>query len=85
MMNTMRTTIDGAGRVVVPKPLRERLHVTAGAAVEIEEHDGVIEIRPVAADVEIVQTPEGPVAATSDPRAVLTGEEVRQTLEHVRQ
>lgn len=68
----------------MPKPLRERLHVTAGAAVEIDEHDGVIEIRPVAGDVEIVQTPEGPVAATSDARAVVTDEEMRQTLEHVR-
>lgn len=80
----MRTTIDGAGRVVVPKALRDRLHLTGGAAVEIDEHDGVLEIRPAAGDVEIVQTPEGPVAATSDPRAAMTDEATRQTLEHVR-
>ena len=70
--------------MVVPKALRERLHLTAGAAVEIDEHDGVVEIQPIPADIEIVQTPEGPVAATNDPRAVLTDEVVRQTLEDMR-
>ncbi len=69
---------------MVPKALRERLHVAAGAAVEIDEHDGVIEIRPVAGDVEIVRTPEGPVAASNNSPAVLTDEATRQTLEHVR-
>lgn len=80
----MRTTTDGAGRVVVPKALRDRLHLAGGAAVEIEEHDGVVEIRPAAGDVAIVQTPEGPVAATGVPRAAVTSETVREVLEHVR-
>lgn len=34
------TTIDGAGRLVVPKGARERLHLTAGARVRLSEEDG---------------------------------------------
>ena len=42
----MRTKIDGAGRLVVPKPIRERLKIGGGSALDIVEQDGVIEIRP---------------------------------------
>jgi AbrB family looped-hinge helix DNA binding protein len=38
----MRATIDKAGRVVVPKPLRERLGLLAGAEVDVEEFGGGI-------------------------------------------
>jgi AbrB family looped-hinge helix DNA binding protein len=42
----MKTTIDAAGRLVVPKPLRDRFHLAAGSELEIEPtSDGVI-IRP---------------------------------------
>ncbi|MEO6120554.1 MAG: AbrB/MazE/SpoVT family DNA-binding domain-containing protein, partial [Acidimicrobiales bacterium] len=43
----MRTTIDGAGRVVVPKAIRDSLGLTAGQPLEIIERDGVAELRPV--------------------------------------
>lgn len=32
----MRTTIDGAGRVVVPKPVRDAAGLVAGSEVDIE-------------------------------------------------
>lgn len=42
----MKTTIDAAGRLVVPKSLREQFHLTPGSEIEIESAgDGVI-IRP---------------------------------------
>lgn len=42
----MKTTIDAAGRLVVPKPLREQFHLAPGSEIEIEPAgDGVI-IRP---------------------------------------
>lgn len=80
----MRTTIDKAGRIVVPKPIRERLQLTGGAEVEIDEGDGIVEIRPVAGEIDLVDTPEGPVAASRQPGPALTDEVVRQTLERVR-
>lgn len=41
----MHTTIDGAGRVVVPKPLRDALGLVAGTSIEIEERDGHLVLR----------------------------------------
>jgi AbrB family looped-hinge helix DNA binding protein len=70
--------------VVVPKPIRDRLQLRGGEAVDVEERDGVIEIRPAPADVSIVETPEGPVAHIQDDIPPLTDEMVRDVLEQVR-
>ena len=45
----MRTTIDAAGRVVIPKPLRERSGITAGE-VEVSLDGAAIRIESVAAE-----------------------------------
>lgn len=80
----MRTSIDRFGRVVVPKAIRERLQLRGGEALEIEERDGVVELRPVPAEVELVETPEGPVARPVEELPPLTDATVRDTLEQVR-
>ena len=43
----MRTTVDRFGRVVVPKTMRVLLGLRAGSAIEIEESEGCISLRPV--------------------------------------
>ena len=43
----MKTTIDAAGRIVIPKPLRERLGFTAGESLDLRERHGRLEIEPV--------------------------------------
>ena len=45
-MNT-RLVIDKAGRVVIPKPLREELHLEAGDALEMESAGDQIMLRPL--------------------------------------
>ena len=45
-MNT-RLTIDKAGRVVTPKPLREELHLEPGDSLEMESAGEQITLRPV--------------------------------------
>jgi AbrB family looped-hinge helix DNA binding protein len=45
-MNT-RLIIDKAGRVVIPKPLREELHLEAGDSLEMESTGEQITLRPV--------------------------------------
>lgn len=43
----VRLTIDRAGRVVIPKPLREELHLGPGDALEMENVGERITLRPV--------------------------------------
>jgi AbrB family looped-hinge helix DNA binding protein len=47
--NGMRTTIDAAGRLVIPKRLREEVGLGAGE-VEVTAYGGSLRIEPVAAD-----------------------------------
>jgi len=42
-----RLTIDKAGRVVIPKPLREQLHLEPGDSLEMESAGEQITLRPV--------------------------------------
>lgn len=42
----MRTTIDKAGRLVVPKPLRDAVGLTSGE-VEVTQDGGGVRIEPV--------------------------------------
>jgi AbrB family looped-hinge helix DNA binding protein len=44
---SLRLTIDKAGRVVIPKPLREELHLEAGDTLEMESAGERITLRPV--------------------------------------
>jgi len=39
--------IDKAGRIVIPKPLREQLHLEPGDALEVETAGEQITLRPV--------------------------------------
>jgi AbrB family looped-hinge helix DNA binding protein len=42
-----RLTIDKAGRVVIPKPLREELHLEPGDSLELDSVGEQITLRPV--------------------------------------
>lgn len=80
----MKTTIDRLGRIVVPKPIRDRLELRGGEALEVEERDGVVELRLVPTAVDLVETPGGPVAQPREDVPPLTDAAVRDTLDRVR-
>jgi AbrB family looped-hinge helix DNA binding protein len=40
-------TIDGAGRVVIPKPLREALGITAGDSLQVSTSEQGLVLQPV--------------------------------------
>ena len=44
----MRTTIDKAGRLVIPRSLRDRIGLSAGGEVELELDGAAVRIEPVA-------------------------------------
>lgn len=46
----MRTTIDGAGRLVIPKQLRDRLGLTQGE-VEVVADGAGLRVEPLATDL----------------------------------
>jgi len=43
----MTIKIDKAGRIVLPKPVRERFHLKEGSELELEERSDGLTLRPV--------------------------------------
>ncbi len=78
----MRTTIDAAGRLVVPKRLRDELGFTAGAELEVAAVDGHLEVA-IPSRVRLEDGPHG-VRFTADTSHKLTAEEVRGLMERGR-
>lgn len=75
----MKTTIDSAGRVVIPKALRVEAGLEPGREVEVRVRGGVVEIEPAALEVRL--EPAGPfvVATPLGAIATLTEAEVEET------
>ncbi|MEK7384176.1 MAG: AbrB/MazE/SpoVT family DNA-binding domain-containing protein [Elusimicrobiota bacterium] len=44
---TTKLTIDKAGRVVIPKPLRDELHLAAGDCLQLKSSGDTITLRPI--------------------------------------
>jgi len=51
----MVVSIDGAGRIVLPKKVREQLGLRAGSQLELATRGGALELRPVDAVPALVQ------------------------------
>lgn len=70
----MRTTIDKAGRVVIPAPLRDRAGLTAGTELEITADETGLRIERVAPGPRLVKVGRRLVArptAAADARPAL--------------
>jgi AbrB family looped-hinge helix DNA binding protein len=80
----MRTTIDAAGRIVVPKAIREDLALYGGQEVELTTVDGRIEIEVPPTPMHLEKRGRVHVAVPDVPLPPLTAELVRETLEKVR-
>ncbi len=80
----MRTTIDQAGRVVIPKPVREEAGLRAGMELEVEFRDGRLEIEPTATPMRVAKRTAGATIEADAEMPVLTGNQVRDTLDRIR-
>jgi AbrB family looped-hinge helix DNA binding protein len=80
----MRSAIDIAGRVVIPKALRERAGLAGPKVVEIIERDGKIEIEAVPTRMSLRKRGRSVVAVPEKQLPPLTDEIVRAAIERSR-
>ena len=80
----MKSTIDAAGRIIVPKAVRDALGLKPGQALEIRAGDGRIEIEIASTPMQLKKRGKGMVAVPNADLPPLTAEQVRETLERVR-
>ena len=79
-MNTT-LTLDKAGRIVLPKPLREELQLSPGDSLEVESSEERIVLRPARGRGQMKK--EGGVWVFDSGQA-LSAEAVRKTMRKVR-
>ena len=79
----MITTIDAAGRLVIPKEVRRQAGLEPGMRLEVRLHDGCIEIEPARLDVTLQRRGRFIVAVPTTPVPPLTVETVESTRRRV--
>lgn len=75
----MKTTIDNAGRLVIPKEIRQIANLTPGISLEVRWRDGHIEIEPAPAQVRLQRRGRLLVAMPQEKTSALTAETVEKT------
>ena len=61
----VKTSIDSAGRIVVPKPLRDALGLTAGAELDISRYGAGLQVIPAGRTARLVDE-AGRLVATGE-------------------
>lgn len=72
-LDAMQTTIDAAGRIVVPKVLRDRLGLGPGSLVEISPYGAGLQLIPASRTARL-RSVDGALVADSD--TVITDDDV---------
>jgi AbrB family looped-hinge helix DNA binding protein len=78
---TITLTIDRAGRLVLPKPVRDELQLAAGDSLELESSDDEIILRPVRGTATLRKKQGVWVMRTGKP---ISAEVVNQTIRKIR-
>ncbi|HTE85321.1 MAG TPA: AbrB/MazE/SpoVT family DNA-binding domain-containing protein [Dehalococcoidia bacterium] len=80
----MKTTIDSAGRLVIPKEIRRQAGLQAGMQLEVRFDAGRIEIEPATLPVRLERRGRWLVAVQEVDVPPLTNEMVNETLDALR-
>jgi AbrB family looped-hinge helix DNA binding protein len=80
-MNTT-LTVDKAGRVVLPKPVRDELQLSAGDSLELESSEDRIVLRPVRGTAGLRKKQGIWVFRTGEP---ISAESVNKTIRQIRE
>jgi AbrB family looped-hinge helix DNA binding protein len=75
----MKTTMDRAGRLVIPKEIRREAKLVPGVRLEVKWRDGRIEIEPAPAAVRLQRRGRLLVAVPRKKTPALTPDAVEQT------
>lgn len=81
----MKTTIDAAGRLVIPKKLRDEAGIQPGMELEVSCRDGRIQIEPAEEPIHLEYVDGFLVAVADGPMPVLTRKMVAGTLRELRE
>lgn len=84
MINAMITTMDSAGRVVLPKAARDRAELKPGIEIEVRVVDGRIELEPATARVTVGKQGGFWVVTPVEDVPALTQDVVATTIDAVR-
>jgi AbrB family looped-hinge helix DNA binding protein len=80
----MKSTIDNAGRLVVPKAIREAAHLEPGTEVQFRVVAGRVEIEPAPLDIELERRGKLVVAVPRRGQPTLTETDVEETIAALR-
>jgi AbrB family looped-hinge helix DNA binding protein len=80
----MKTTIDSAGRIVIPKKLRDEAGFQPGMELEVRYCHGHVEVEAAEVPYHIEDRDGWLVVVPDRPVPPLTNEMVRRTLEEIR-
>lgn len=80
----MNSTIDKAGRIVIPKAIRDAARLKPGTRVGFRVISGRVEIEPVPLEVTLEQRGPLVVAVPSQQQPVLKASTVERTIDVVR-
>jgi len=84
MRNAIRTTIDSAGRLVLPKIVRDEAGIVPGMTLGITVQEGRVQIEPVPREVRILQKGPLRVAVALEEGPPLTAEAVERVRREIR-
>lgn len=80
----MKTTIDRAGRLVIPKRIRQEAGLAPGMPLEIQCRNGRVEIEPARVPVRLVRKGRFLVAMPTRKLRPLSAETVQRVLDDLR-
>ena len=84
IIHGMKTTIDSAGRLVIPRDIRQKANLKAGMSLDVRWKDGRIEIEPEPLPVRFVRQGRLLIARPAKDTPTLSGETVEETRRSIR-